>query len=207
MIVVDDLDLQHFETQGYAVLRSVLSEEICTLAEEYALMQQLTQPNFGAISRTNRFKVHSGYSDLLMESLLIKLQPRFEDFLQQTLVPTYSMYRIYRPGSELRQHIDRESCEISASLNLAVKAIDPWPIFMRSNPVELQTGDAVLYEGMKVPHSRERMTGDIDGYCIQVFLHYCRAEGEYADRYIYDTRPALGWSSDSRNPELFPEKK
>ena len=36
--------------------------------------------------------------------------------------------RVYEKGSELKRHIDRPSCEISATINFGG---DPWPIFVQ----------------------------------------------------------------------------
>lgn len=187
-----------FDREGYAVLPSIISEDIRGLAERYALMQEIVEPDFREISKEDSFKVHTKYADFLMESLLINLKVKFEAALGKLLVPTYSMYRIYRPGASLAPHTDRQSCEISVTLTLAVDSINSWPIYMQDVPVELEAGDAVIYKGIELPHSRPVLTGKDSGYCIQVFLHYCLADGDYAEMHKFDKRPSLGFPSSSR---------
>ena len=58
------------------------------------------------------------YGDIAMETLLQVLKPELEKKIKLKLVPTYSYQRIYKKGDILKRHIDRNSCEISATLNL-----------------------------------------------------------------------------------------
>jgi alkylated DNA repair dioxygenase AlkB len=98
------------------------------------------------------------------------------DIVGEKLYPTYAYSRWYKSGAELKPHVDKQECEISVSLNLYG---DQWPIFMTNSagdPVEinLKPGDAVVYRGMRSKHWREKFQGT---ECVQVFLHYVRADG------------------------------
>lgn len=103
----------------------------------------------------------------------------------KTLKPTYSYCRVYRKGNTLAPHKDRPSCEYSVTLNLS--QTHKWPIFMGKKALDLQPGDACLYRGCEIEHSRKEFEGD---EYIQVFLHYVDAEGPYRD-YVHDfqTKP------------------
>ena len=70
---------------------------------------------------------YSQYSNIAMETLMLKCQPKMEEVTGLKLYPAYTYARIYKKGDELRRHKDRPSCEISTTLNLGG---DPWPIFI-----------------------------------------------------------------------------
>ncbi len=132
------------------------------------------------------------------DSLLVQLLPHFETASGKRLLPTYSYARLYAPGEELKVHTDRESCEISATVTLGFEG-NPWPIYMgdsteKENPskIEMQVGDAVLYQGMTKHHWREKYT---EGkWQAQVFLHYVDADGPHKE-WVYDKRGKLNLPS------------
>jgi hypothetical protein len=70
---------------------------------------------------------YSCYSDIAMETLLLKCQPVMEKITGLQLYPSYTYARIYKKGDELKRHKDRFSCEISTTMNLGG---DPWPIYL-----------------------------------------------------------------------------
>lgn len=57
----------------------------------------------------------------VFDSLLVQLLPHFETASGKRLLPTYSYARLYAPGDELKNHTDRESCEISATITLGLE--------------------------------------------------------------------------------------
>jgi hypothetical protein len=97
------------------------------------------------------------------------------------LLPTYHYARVYRSGSALRPHVDRDACEISVSVHLG--ADGPWPIYFgevggKAKGVELGVGDAVIYLGREITHWREPYGGE---YYVQSFLHYVNSRGDFAN--------------------------
>ena len=130
----------------------------------------------------------------VFDSLLVQLLPHFETASGKRLLPTYSYARLYAPGDELKNHTDRESCEISATITLGFEG-DVWPIFMgddkdktNASAIYMNVGDAVLYRGMDKYHWRKEYK---EGkWQAQVFLHYVNADGPYKD-FIYDKRGKL----------------
>ena len=149
----------------------------------------------------------SCYSDPVMETLLVKVLPVMQKETGLNLCPTYSYARIYKKGDELKRHKDRESCEISCTLNLGG---DPWPIFIdgtgannvideyknihkpnapAGTKVLLEVGDMLVYSGCELEHWREPFDGNI---CGQVFLHYNHVNGPFAEKNKFDGRPMLG---------------
>ncbi len=67
------------------------------------------------------------YSDMFMETLMMKVLPIMQQHTDMNLVPCYTYTRIYKKGDILKRHSDRPSCEISTTLHLGG---DPWPIFL-----------------------------------------------------------------------------
>ena len=133
---------------------------------------------------------YSHYSDLVMETLLQEIKPLMEIETQTSLIETYSYARIYKKGDELKKHIDRNSCEISCTLNIGG---DLWPIFVNGKKIILKQGDILIYKGCEIEHWREPFLGEV---CIQVFLHY---NEDTANAQIYDNRIHLGLPAYTKN--------
>lgn len=142
----------------------------------------------------------SYYADPLIEVLLQQCVPAAEEITGLELYPTYSYSRIYVKGDELTPHVDRPSCEISVTVNVATVG-NLWPIWMKvpgKDPVkvEMEPGDAVFYKGCEVTHWRDKMEEtDIN---VQFMLHFVDKNGPNAF-YKWDTRPGLGCSSSKRS--------
>jgi len=140
---------------------------------------------------------YSCYSDIAMETLLLKCQPKMEKATGLKLFPAYSYARIYKKGDELKRHKDRFSCEISTTMNLGG---DDWPIFLEPSgkegkkgiKVDLKPGDMLVYSGCELEHWRNKFKGK---ECVQVFLHYNNSKTPGAVENIFDKRPQLGLPS------------
>lgn len=136
----------------------------------------------------------SSYSDPLIEVVLKDSLPAFEEITGLELHPTYSYSRIYLKGQELKPHVDRPACEISATINVATVG-KSWPIWMKvpgKDPfkVEMNPGDAVIYKGCEVTHWRDKAE-DTD-ITVQFMLHYVDKNGPYSS-HKWDMRPGLGY--------------
>jgi hypothetical protein len=139
------------------------------------------------------------YADPLIEALLLARKSEVESVTGKELLPTYSCARVYQPGEELRPHLDRPSCEVSVTVNIATKG-EISPIYMQyaENATEehfLNPGDAVVYKGCEARHWRKPLhVGQLN---VQFMLHYVDKNGNSA-AYVRDTRPAYGMSSETR---------
>jgi hypothetical protein len=138
-------------------------------------------------------KSHSVWGDFLTESLLETLQPRIEALAGVTLLPTYSFYRVYVPGEELVAHRDRASCEVSCTLCLGYdyRGKDyAWRIRMGATGVRLAPGDAVIYLGCEIEHSRPPLSVPAGGWHAQAILQYMTGEGPNS-AHSFDGRTGL----------------
>jgi len=209
-----------FKTHKYLIIRNAISYELANFAFNYFLMKRdATQwmhennyvseftPGFGKWTDKQVPNTFSCYSDTFMETLMMKVLPIMQKHTVLKLVPTYTFARAYKKGDVLRRHIDRPSCEISTTLHLGG---DPWSIYIDSTgektvideykeihkpnapkgtKVDLNVGDMLVYSGCDLEHWRKAFEGNI---CVQAFLHYNDANGQYAYANRFDKRPMLG---------------
>jgi hypothetical protein len=117
---------KQFEGKKYVLLKDFLDKTSCE-----ALTQELKKL-VDANSTTK--DVQCPLSDAVhgapvFDSLLEQLLPSIEIASGKKLHPTYAYARLYRPGEVLKVHRDRESCEISLTLNLGFEG-ESWPIYM-----------------------------------------------------------------------------
>ena len=129
------------------------------------------------------------YADPAMETLLGGMTDIIGSLIGKQLSPTYSYTRMYKNGNELRVHTDRPACEISATVCLGYEKDIPWDIYMEDTPITMKEGDAVIYKGCEIQHSRKTYEGTKAG---QVFLHYNDVAGPYYGQHMFDNRPCLG---------------
>jgi len=142
---------------------------------------------------TSRF---SYYADPLIEVLLQASTEAVESATGKSLIPTYSYARIYQPGEELKPHVDRPSCEISVTVNVATKG-EFSPIYTKykgdvPQAHVLNPGDAVIYKGCEVVHWRKPL--EADQLNVQFMLHYVDKDGLNAS-YAKDGRLNYGMNT------------
>ena len=201
-----------FKTKKYTVIRKAISEDLANFIANYFLMQKQVydtclesryfspfeniigtyEPSDGQIPHT-----YSQYSNMAMETLLLKCQPDMEKATGLKLYPAYTYARIYKKGDELKRHKDRFSCEISTTMNLGG---DDWSIYLEPSgevgqkgiKVDLKKGDMLVYSGCELEHWRKKFKGK---QCIQVFLHYNNTKTKFARENMFDRRKHLGLPS------------
>jgi Rps23 Pro-64 3,4-dihydroxylase Tpa1-like proline 4-hydroxylase len=137
----------------------------------------------------------SSYNYMPFLELLCEKTPEISSLIGEPVLPTYSYARVYKNGSELTRHTDRDACEISFTLHL--HGDSKWPIWIETpsgeqRSVDLNPGDAMVYLGKIAPHWREKYDGE---YYTQVFLHYVRSRGDcsyaYFDKLNEKTKPLI----------------
>jgi len=187
---------EDFETNGYLVIPNLVSKEMLDLIRSYFFLRIKARhavPGDPQAPYSQCF-----YSDPLAETLLLKNTRFFSDIIKTELLPTYSYTRLYSKNDVLEKHIDRESCEISVTLSIAIPPeSDINPICFSKEVDEsdyasllLNPGDACIYKGSELWHWRPPFTNQ--KWYLQTFLHYVKKEGKYQNM-IYDGRPFLGY--------------
>lgn len=198
-------------------LTNAVSQETCEVLTKF--LQESVNDNV-AIKDNQCPSSHSVYHHPNLEILLEEFLPTMEKETGKKLFPTYAYARLYQKGEVLKCHIDRESCEYSATVTLGFdKAV--WPIFVGDRGaiddlkivgeedqnfyaknvdiVRMDVGDAVIYKGMEQPHWRDEFQGE---WQAQVFLHYVEQEGPHAE-WKYDKRPNLSQYIKDDNQVLY----
>ena len=196
-----------FKKNKYIVLKSVISFELADFIYSYFLLKRKVAETlfntkyispftdyFGIWNDRQVPNTYSHYSDIVMETLLIKVLSTMEEHTKLKLNPNYSYARIYKKGDVLHRHKDRFSCEISTTLHLGG---NHWPRYLEPSGKEglkgvkvlLQPGDMLVYRGNELEHWREPFDGE---NCGQVFLHYNNIETKGTKENIFDGRLHLG---------------
>jgi hypothetical protein len=212
-----------FKKNKYVIIKKAISEDLAKFCYDYFMMKrkvartmfdtryisQFTE-YFGVWNDQQVPNTYSHYSDIVMETLLVKLLPIMEENTELKLTPNYSYARIYKKGDVLERHKDRFSCEISTTMNLGGGC---WPILLEPDVTQggvdektgnykpskskgikvlLMPGDMLVYKGNELEHWRDKLSFDD---CAQVFLHYNNRKTPGAKDNMFDKRPHLGLPS------------
>ena len=201
-----------FKKNKYTIIRKAISKDLASFVANYFLMQKQVYDTCRERRYISPYETligyyegqdeqipnsYSCYSDIAMETLLLKCQPKMEEATGLKLYPAYTYARIYKKGDELKRHKDRFSCEISTTMNLGG---DPWPIYLEPSgergkkgiKVDLKPGDMLVYSGCDLEHWRNKFKGK---ECVQVFLHYNNRKTPGSKENMFDRRPHLGLPS------------
>jgi hypothetical protein len=209
-----DNNVKQFKEKGYTLVKNAVSEDVVNLITQYALFDEARDFNPDPMQVPG---AHAKYGDPVMESLLSQLQGVIEKNTGLKVEPTYSFYRVYRPGDELKPHKDRPSCEISITVSLGYDYQNSdyvWPIFVDGTPCVLEPGDLVCYRGVDLEHWREKFDASENSWHVQAFLHYVDVNGPFVE-YQKDGRPSIGLPDSTRdlekikslNEKLLPKNK
>ena len=213
-----------FNKKKYTIIRQAITKDLASFVANYFTMQKQVYDTCKAQRYFSPFEnilgyyenkndqvpeTYCHYSDIAMETLMLKCQPIMEKTTGLKLYPSYTYARIYKKGDELKRHKDRFSCEISTTMNLGG---DSWPIYLELDStkgffkedgnyvsenskgikVDLKPGDMLIYLGCDLEHWREKFKGKD---CAQVFLHYNNRKTPGSKDNMFDKRPHLGLPS------------
>ena len=192
--------MSNFQTAGYKKIDDLVDSQTIKTISQY-FENKINRGEWVSKSEVNEKdpSKFGYYADPLIEVMLEKCLPAIEQHTGLLLEPTYSYSRVYQEGEELKPHIDRPSCEITVTINVACIG-EIWPIWMQykdKDPVKcmLEPGDAVVYKGCEVTHwRRELPKGQIN---VQFMLHYVAKNGPHV-QYKFDKRDSLGLDFSAR---------
>ena len=201
-----------FKKNKYIIIRKAIDKDLSLFLYNYFMMQKQVYDTCRNARYISPFEniigqyeesdgqiphTYSQYSNIAMETLMLKCQPEMEKVTELKLYPSYTYARIYKKGDELKRHKDRFSCEVSTTMNLGG---DNWPIYLEPSgevgkkgiKVDLKPGDMLVYSGCELEHWRNKFRGK---ECIQAFLHYNNRKTTGAKDNMFDKRPHLGLPS------------
>jgi hypothetical protein len=193
-----------FKKQNYLTMKGVVPLDLCRIVTKYALLKEENEflPDEGPEAQVEN--AHAVYADTLMETMMHFMHPHMENYTGLSLCPTYSYYRVYRPGMELTKHRDRESCEISTTVcfgfNYQLKDENyRWGMYVEPDVFCPQDpGDLIIYRGCDITHWREQFDAAPSSYQVQAFFHYINKDGPYYPEFKYDRRQRIGQRSTKR---------
>jgi hypothetical protein len=203
---------EDFKTNGFLIVKKFLTEDIANLSYEYCKLKTLRQSEKLRLHKENYMKDWDGafgdgqinnsfsfYGDPYFDGLLKLSMVNFENYTGLNLSPEYTYWRLYEKDDILKEHIDRPSCEISATICLGYDCSNLsnyiWPIFIKNKNNEkieiiLNSGDMLLYRGCEIAHGRDKFLGLNQA---QVFLHFKDKNNQYYNiNKLYDERESLG---------------
>jgi hypothetical protein len=192
-----------FKQNKYVSVESLVPIDLCRIVTKYALLKEEVEftPEVGPSVQVEN--AHSVYGDTLMETMLFFLHPHMEKNTGLKLCPTYTYYRVYRPGMKLDRHRDRESCEISTTVcfgfNYTEKSSDyRWGMSVEpGNLINQNPGDAIIYRGCEIDHWRDVFDAGPGSYQVQAFFHFIDKNGPFYPDFAYDARSGLGVRNDN----------
>jgi len=160
----------------YKIIKNILTSEELEIIKEYLKYKHINNLDCFDEIQNNNYDTYF-YKDALIQTFLLKKQKIIEKTINKDLLPTYSFFRLYTYNSDLKKHTDREACELSVTVFVDADKPD-WPLYIDGEPVVLEAGDGVIYNGTKYEHWRENYDGD---YHMQFFLHYVYKDGNFTD--------------------------
>ena len=181
--------MSEFISKGWYYLPKIITKEEAIQIKYKNLM--------GAIGDLGGLKTHydsergnilSCYAPPACSFVMKRIQPVLEELLGEELIPSYWFSTTYHNKGWMNCHTDRPSCEISVTMNICGDTA--WPIKLKDlegnkQAVVTPPGDGVAYLGTIVPHWRSPMRSHDNDRFMQLFLHFVRKNGQYAD-YAYD---------------------
>lgn len=203
--------MKTFDSLGYEIVRNIISKETANLLDKQYEMLKNRVYYYENIDPSDTEKYNDDqithafttYGALFFEPLLEIVLPKMEEITGKNLYPCYSYSRIYYNSAEMKRHIDRKSCEYSATLTISIDE-KPWEIWFKDinnqeTPLLLDVGDLCIYKGTILEHWRTPYEGNRQ---VQVFLHFVDQNGPYKE-YKFDTRPILGLDLKDRDKERY----
>ena len=178
--------MQDFTQHGWLTVPNFLDRSLCDTLYQYCrvqaqrirLKQQHDPAHYhkawdGTFTDSQAPGNYALYGDPIQDVVMYQNLDAIRNCVDLELQPAYSYWRLYVQGSDLKNHVDRESCEISVTINLGQSEVAPWPIHLRTqggiHSVGLEPGDALIFgmytvHGTLENHSKDnkiRLTCDI----------------------------------------------
>jgi len=169
-----------FQSQGYAPVGQLIHPfHIAALRRYYRHQLRTGKLRLGDDQSPLRY---IAYNDPVARFFHRQLTAAISAFAGEPLKPSYVYLASYQPGAILEKHTDREQCDFSITLCLDYspepRNATSWPLHLHkgSNKITVfqAIGDALLYRGCQIPHSREALP---EGHTsTSIFFHYVRED-------------------------------
>jgi hypothetical protein len=169
-----------FQQQGYAPVASLIHPfHIAALRRYYRQQLRTGKLHLGDAQSPRRYIAHN---DPVARFFHHQLTGAMTAIAGEPLKPSYVYMASYQPGATLEKHTDRAQCKFSMTLCLDYspepRHATPWPLHLHK-PSGMATvyqaiGDALLYRGCRLPHSRNPLPEG--NTSTSIFFHYVRQD-------------------------------
>ncbi len=169
-----------FHQRGYVpVARLIHPFHIAALRRYYRHQIRTGKILLGDYQSSRRYVAHN---ETVARFFHHQLTAAISALAGEPMKPSYVYLASYQPGAILKKHTDREQCEFSITLCLDYapepRSATPWPLqlHLESGKVTVfqAIGDALLYRGRAIPHSRDPLP---EGHTsTSIFFHYVRED-------------------------------
>ena len=176
---------EEFDKNGYLVIKNICDPEKlkCEIPENsgiynyYGKMDKFSyQPHEHQVPGSTSRYYYPPYKEIHSE-----VRKKIEEAIGKKLFNTYYYDRFYSSGQFLKNHIDRDACEISITVNVSTNLKESWPIWVKTPDtyndeskteiieqgkpasVTLNPGDGMIYKGCERPHWRDPMPSNYKG--------------------------------------------
>lgn len=166
--------------RGYAVLRGLMMPGYYKQIRSYFdRIKDRIKVGDTQVPRRN-----AKHNDVLCRIVHFDMNQTIGTVCEEKIKPSYCYLGIYQPGAVLTRHTDRPQCRWNVSLLLdsdpEASADDGWPIYVECPsdeivPAVAGIGDAIIYNGTKIPHWREEMPAKFRFQSL-CFFHYVSEE-------------------------------
>jgi hypothetical protein len=196
-----------YKKRGYAPARGVISPEVAavftSITQKSMGDSAESQSRFATTVQPLNIPAYDIFSRDYPAALtfLWGLTPFFEQAIGKSLLPTFCYFRVYQKGGVCMVHTDRFACEHSMSLFLGSSDELKWPFAIgrrrlseqeiqagevrpdfgtdRYSTINMDPGDAVLYQGVHYKHGR--LTPNPNRWSAHIFLHWVDRDGPYKE--------------------------
>jgi len=161
---------------GYAPIAGLIHPfHISALRRYYRSLVRTGQLALGDSQSSRRYYAHN---EAVAQFFHFQLTATVSAIVGQPVRPSYVYFASYQEGAFLEKHTDRPQCEFSITMCLDYSPQPsrqtPWPIQVHSacgtTTVYQAIGDALVYLGCQVPHSRGVLP--LGHTSSSLFFHY-----------------------------------
>ena len=169
-----------FQENGYAPVGLLIHPfHIAALRRYYRCLIRTGELRLGDEQSSLRYVAHN---ESVARFFHQQLTAAVAAIAGEPVKPSYVYLSSYQSGAVLEKHTDREQCEFSLTMCIDYtpepRTAAPWPLHLYQ-PSGMVTvfqglGDALLYRGRQLPHSRETLP---QGHTsTSIFFHYVRED-------------------------------
>ena len=169
---------EQFQQKGYAPIGLLIHPfHISALRRYYRHLIRTGKLRLGDQQSSRRYVAHNESAARFFHH---QLTSAVAEMAGEPVKPSYVYMASYQPGAILEKHTDREQCEFSLTLCVDYspepRNATPWPLYLHTPSGKVSVfqaiGDALLYRGRELPHSRGPLP---QGHTsTSIFFHYVR---------------------------------